>query len=67
VQVYKEILPDILLPPKPVLTRWGTWLEAAIFNCDNFQDIKKLLKNQVVKNLQVSQYLNLKHLLTYKP
>jgi len=32
VQVYKEISPNIPLPPEPVLNRWGTWLEAAIFN-----------------------------------
>ncbi|KAF0764255.1 DUF659 domain-containing protein [Aphis craccivora] len=44
VQVYKEILPDIPLPPEPVLTRWGTWLEAAIFNCDNFQGLKKVIE-----------------------
>ncbi|KAL5236888.1 hypothetical protein ACI65C_004298 [Semiaphis heraclei] len=44
VQVYKEILPDIPLPPEPVLTRWGTWLEAAIFNCNNFQGLKKVIE-----------------------
>ncbi|CAI6344410.1 unnamed protein product [Macrosiphum euphorbiae] len=44
VQVYKEILPDTPLPPEPVLTRWGTWLEAAIFNCDNFPGLKKVIE-----------------------
>ncbi|XP_060837117.1 uncharacterized protein LOC132919483 [Rhopalosiphum padi] len=44
VQVYKELLPDIPLPPEPVLTRWGTWLEAAVFNCDHFQGLKKVIE-----------------------
>jgi len=32
------------LPPEPVLARWGTWLEAAIFNSDNFQGLKKAIE-----------------------
>lgn len=31
VQVYKEQLPNTPLPPQPVLSRWGTWLDAALF------------------------------------
>ena len=31
------------LPPKPVLTRWGTWLEAAKFYTRNFDTVKKVL------------------------
>jgi len=42
--VYKEILPDIPLPPEPVLTRWRTWLEAAIFKCYHFQGLKKVVE-----------------------
>jgi len=41
--VYKEILPNVPLPPEPVLTRWGTWLEAAVFNCDHFEDLKNVI------------------------
>jgi hypothetical protein len=44
-QVYKEIFPDVSLLPEPVLTRWGTWLEAAVFNCKNFEKFKVLLTN----------------------
>jgi len=62
--VYKEILPDIPLPPEPVLTRWGTWLEAAIFNCDNFQGLKKVIEKLSSQNLLVSPYLNVKQFLT---
>jgi hypothetical protein len=26
VQCYRNELPDVALPPEPVLTRWGTWI-----------------------------------------
>lgn len=64
------MLPDIPLPPKPVLTRWGTWLEAALFYSEQFEGIKKVLSelsddssaaiiesNQLVANPQLSQHL----------
>ncbi|KAK4884465.1 hypothetical protein RN001_000736 [Aquatica leii] len=41
VQVYREKLPDLPLPPEPILTRWGTWIESTIFYADNFENIKK--------------------------
>ncbi|KAB0805335.1 hypothetical protein PPYR_02305 [Photinus pyralis] len=31
VQQFKEKFPDLPLPPEPILTRWGTWLEAASY------------------------------------
>ncbi|CAH1107049.1 unnamed protein product [Psylliodes chrysocephalus] len=40
VQIYEEKLPGVPLPPKPVITRWGTWLEAVFFyfeHCDEIQ------------------------------
>ncbi|KAE9522767.1 hypothetical protein AGLY_016808 [Aphis glycines] len=38
---FKELYPDLNLPPEPILTRWGTWLEAALYN---FVKISKKLK-----------------------
>jgi len=35
--------PDIPLPPRPVLTRWGTWLNASMYYCDHFQLIKEII------------------------
>lgn len=35
--LFKSIDPGIRLPPEPILTRWGTWLEAATYYCENFQ------------------------------
>lgn len=43
VQVYKEQLPNIPLPPKPIITGWGTWLEAALFYCRYFNEIKSIM------------------------
>lgn len=31
------------MPPKPVTTRWGTWLEAATYYCDNFDQVKSVV------------------------
>jgi len=36
---------DCRLPPKPVITRWGTWLEAALFYSENFNKFKELVSN----------------------
>lgn len=35
--------PEIILPPRPVFTRWGTWIEAAIYYCDNLNIIAEFL------------------------
>ncbi|KAJ3617252.1 hypothetical protein MTP99_007347 [Tenebrio molitor] len=39
----KEKCPNLKLPPEPVLTRWGTWLEAAVFYQENFTTIKDVV------------------------
>lgn len=31
VLIFKNNAPGIPLPPQPTITRWGTWLEAAIY------------------------------------
>lgn len=33
--VFKEIFPNLQYPPEPIITRWGTWLEAAFYYADN--------------------------------
>jgi hypothetical protein len=40
---FRELQPDIPLVPKPVLTRWGTWIDAAIYYWQHFQAIKAVL------------------------
>lgn len=43
VKIYKEMFPNLPLPPEPILTRWGTWLKAAIFYAQNFDCIKNVV------------------------
>jgi len=40
---YRQLLPDIPLPPEPVLTRWTTWLKAAKFYSENFESVGMVL------------------------
>ena len=39
ISLFKEKNPDLPLPPKPCLTRWGTWLSAALYHADHFEAI----------------------------
>ncbi|CAH1103179.1 unnamed protein product [Psylliodes chrysocephalus] len=43
IQLYKEKCPNISLPPQPVITRWGTWLDAAMFYADNYETVKSVI------------------------
>lgn len=44
IQCYKQRLPDTPLPPEPVITRWGTWIEAVNFYSDNFEAVKSVVE-----------------------
>ena len=46
---FKEIC-KIPLPNSPVITRWGTWLEAAFYYCENFDVICEFINKLVAKN-----------------
>nr|CAD7202667.1 unnamed protein product [Timema douglasi] len=37
-------LPNTPLPPQLVLTRWGTWLHAALYYADHLGDIRKVVQ-----------------------
>jgi len=41
--IWREENPSLPLPPEPVLTRWGTWIKAAIFYAQNYDAVKKVL------------------------
>lgn len=36
----RELFPNLPMPPKPIITRWGTWLSAASYYSTNFEQIK---------------------------
>ncbi len=39
----QELKPLVPLPPKPVLTRWGTWINAALYWSKHFADMKEVI------------------------
>lgn len=43
VEMYRQEM-EGPLPPSPVLTRWGTWLEAAVFYSDNYVQFKRVVE-----------------------
>lgn len=55
VEIFKEIYPELSLPPEPITTRWGTWLEAVNYYAINSENILNVLDNlkddaQSIKN-----------------
>ncbi|KAL4122933.1 hypothetical protein QTP88_015174 [Uroleucon formosanum] len=43
IEIFKNMYSDLSLPPQPIVTRWGTWLNAANYYCQNFQQIKNVV------------------------
>jgi hypothetical protein len=35
VQKFKHDTPSLSLPPQPVLSHWGRWLDATMYYCEN--------------------------------
>jgi hypothetical protein len=40
---FKQMAPELSLSPKPIITRWATWIEAAIYYAKNFEIIEKII------------------------
>ncbi|KAL4135648.1 hypothetical protein QTP88_007246 [Uroleucon formosanum] len=43
VELFRREAPETPLPPSPIITHWGTWLKAAMYYCENFKAIKKVV------------------------
>ncbi|KAJ4438703.1 hypothetical protein ANN_14650 [Periplaneta americana] len=43
IQLFREQLPNVPLPPEPILTRWGTWLQAVEYYSKHLEDIKNFV------------------------
>jgi len=41
--IFKTIAPNIPLPPQPILTRWLTWLNAAMYYSEHYVLIKQVV------------------------
>lgn len=44
-KAYKEKIPNVPLPPEPVVTRWGTWIEAVLFYNEHFEAIQGVVND----------------------
>jgi len=44
--MFKKVAPHIPMPPKPIVTRWGTWLTAGNYYCE-FLDEFILVLNEL--------------------
>ena len=44
-KTFQDEAPGIPLPPAPVLTRWGTWLDACNYYCEHFEIVKKVINS----------------------
>lgn len=40
---FQDRFPGVPLPPQPIHTRWGTWIEAALYYATHFQKIQDFL------------------------
>lgn len=43
ISLYKQKCPSLPLPPSPVVTRWGTWLEACSFYFNNLENVANVV------------------------
>lgn len=72
IECYRSKLENVPLPPEPILTRWGTWLEAAHFYAIHLNSIKEIIESfdpeeaeSIKKALEVLQNEQLVKDLTY--
>jgi len=42
--LFKTVNLEIPLPPEPILTRWGTWIEATSYYCKYFSKIRDVVR-----------------------
>lgn len=61
VAMYKELLPNVPLPPHPVVTRWGTWLKAVKFYAEYFDEIKSVVETMEPNAASIRNVQSLLH------
>ena len=44
VRKFHEVAPGIPLPPEPIITRWGTWINAAAYYAIHFNEVQTVLQ-----------------------
>jgi len=66
IQVFINMAPTLTLPSEPILTRWGTWIEACLYYCEHFELIQTILnsfdENDAVSIKMAQKYIGQKHI-----
>jgi hypothetical protein len=44
-EIFLNLEPELDLPPEPIITRWGTWLEAVGYYANNFEKIVRIFES----------------------
>ena len=42
-EFFKSVAPDLALPPEPIVTRWGTWVNAVFYHAVNYEKLETVL------------------------
>ncbi|KAE9533432.1 hypothetical protein AGLY_009070 [Aphis glycines] len=43
--IFNEKCPELPNPPRPITTRWGTWIKAVQYYCKHFNELKSVIEN----------------------
>lgn len=72
IEIFKNNYPNIPLPPEPIITRWGTWLEAVNYYSKFYDEIKNIVSMldsehaaSISKGKEIFERPNIKSALSY--
>jgi hypothetical protein len=72
VEIFREKASDLNLPPQPIITRWGTWIDAVSYYAYHFESVKEVINSldpEGASSIQISQNIlsqtNIKEQLAY--
>ena len=54
ISLFREKLPETPLPPQPILTRWGTWIEAALYYAEHLDHIAAVIEELSADTASIS-------------
>ena len=58
VSAFKQQNPGMILPPEPIVTRWGTWIKAANYHAENYNAMRNFIEtldpadSQAIRKIQ---------------
>lgn len=44
-EIFNEKYPESPIPPRPIKTRWGTWIKAVQYYCKYFNELKSVIED----------------------